>query len=329
MSELTGGDIEAVVSELSSEPATNDASPASDPGSVDDSTPAPVAATAPPSDEPTEPSTDPASAGPIPFDRHKAALENARVKAAEEASAKWREQYGWAEQIPREQLETWSQTAQQMAADPVGFLQKFQAELLTHPVYGPQLKSAAARTLGQRQAAQDDDAEPQPDLETEDRTPVFSAKRLAEWHAWNARQQEKKFDERLAPLQAAHAQQQEHRQRELIEHASDQFAQRELQAVKALPYYEDYKAEIKAAFAAMPQPEHPLAYGAMLRDAYLKVVVPQLSQKERSAVLADFKARGSASTASPSRPSSSAPIPDSKRPLEDLIAEEMSRAGIA
>jgi hypothetical protein len=329
MSEITGGDIAAVASELSgsSAPAA-DASPASDPGSVDSSTSAATATTVPSSDAPPDISTDPASAGPIPFDRHKAALENARTKARDEALTEWRQQHGWAEQIPREQLENWSQTAQQMASDPVGFLQRFQAELQNHPTYGPQLRSHAARTLGSRQAAQQDDIEPQADLQTEDGTPVYSAKRQAEREAWRERQWEKKFSERLAPLQETHEQMQEVRHRELIDRASDQFAKQKIESVKALPHYDTYKAEIREKFAAMPQPQHAAEYEAMLYRAYLSVVVPKLSQTERSKVLAEMQTKGSASTASPTRPSASAPIADHKRPLEDLIAEEFQRAGM-
>jgi hypothetical protein len=329
MSEITGGDIAAVASELSgSGPSAPDASPASDPGSVDRSTPAPTAATVPSSDTPPDISTDPASAGPIPFDRHKSALENARTKAREEALTEWRSQHGWAEQVPREQFESFSQTAQQMASDPVGFLQRFANELQNHPVYGPQLKSQAARTLGQRQAAQQNDAEPQPDLETEAGEAVFSAKRQQEWRAWHDRQLEKKFDERLAPLQETHAQVQEARQRELIDHASGQFASQQLATIKALPGYTEHAAEIKAEFAKMPPPDHPMGYAVQLRDAWIKVVVPKLDQTSRAKALAEMNAKGLASTASPTRPSASAPLPDSKRPLADILAEEAQRAGI-
>lgn len=94
--------------------------------------------------------------GPIPFEVHSKALENARTKAATEAVAKYREQHGWAESIPRETIQQWSGIAQRMAADPIAFLSEFQAEIANHPTYGPQLRSHAARTLaGGRQAQAD------------------------------------------------------------------------------------------------------------------------------------------------------------------------------
>lgn len=329
MSEITSGDIASVAAEFDSAAAAPDASPAShDPDAVDLSTTAPVAATAPPSESDPAVSTDPVSTGPIPFERHKAALENARAKARDEALNEWREQHGWAEQVSREQLESWSETAAQMSADPVGFLQRFSTELQNHPVYGPQLKSYAARTLGQRQAAQQDDIEPQADLQTDDGTPVYSAKRLAEREAWRERQLEKKFSERLAPLQETHAQVQEARQRELIDHASGQFAQQQLSAIKALPHYAEHAAEIKAEFAKMPQPEHPMGFAVQLRDAYLKVVMPRVSERERSKVLTEMQTKAGASTASPGRPSTMAPVPDANRPLHELIAEEMAAKGL-
>jgi hypothetical protein len=327
MSELTGGDIAAVASELSSESASYDASPASDPESADASTYAPTDAIDPSSEDDPDISTDPASAGPIPFDRHKAALDNARTKARDEAIAEYRSQYGWAEQVDPQQLENWTATAQQMSADPVGFLQRFAAELQTHPVYGPQLKSAAARTLGARTAPQDD-VEPRPDLQTDSGDTVYSAQQLNKWREWHDRQLEKRFDERLAPLTETHAQIQEARQRELIEHVSTQFASEQLSQVKALPHYAEYAAEIKAEFAKMPPPNHPMGYATQLRDAWIKVVVPNLSKRERAQAMADMKTRGLASTASPSRPSASAPVPDSHRDLSELLAEEFAAHGM-
>jgi hypothetical protein len=323
---FSSGDIAAVVAEQSATPAS-DAPPAS---GTSDGTPAPpasVATTTPPaSSAPLE--SDPASnAGPIPFDRHKAAIENARQKAIEEHQTKWREQYGWAEQIDRQQLEAWSETAREMSADPVAFTQKLIAELQNDPRYAAQLRSHAARVLGQRQQAQQQDTEPQADLQTEDGTPVFSAKRLAEWHQWNTRRQEQAMNERLAPLQQTHEKLQAAEQQAQVKAWGDSFASREVGAIKRLPHYEANKAEIRAALEKMPLPEHPYAQAVQIRDAYLQVVLPKLSQSERSQVLADINAKATATTTSPTRASATTPIPDADRDTADLLREELARVG--
>jgi hypothetical protein len=85
--------------------------------------------------------------GPIPFDVHSTALENARTKTRAEVMAEVERDLGWARQVSRESLTNMSQIATQINTDPVGFLNRMAAELANHPTYGPQLRSSAGRTL--------------------------------------------------------------------------------------------------------------------------------------------------------------------------------------
>lgn len=114
--------------------------------------------------------------GPIPFDVHKTALENARVKEREAIER----DLGWARQVPKEAIQQWSSIAQKMTSDPIAFLNEFTQELHAHPTFGPQLRTHAAKTLaaGRGQAAVDLN----PDLVVDDgqgkQIATFSADRV-------------------------------------------------------------------------------------------------------------------------------------------------------
>jgi hypothetical protein len=55
--------------------------------------------------------------GPIPLDVHTKALENARTKAVTE----YRQKYGWAESVPKQQFDQIAQEVQRAATDPLGY----------------------------------------------------------------------------------------------------------------------------------------------------------------------------------------------------------------
>lgn len=118
-----------------------------DDASTEQDQPTTPAVETPPADSALHPGT---KEGPIPFAVHKTALENARVKAGEEAVAQYRQQYGWAESVPKETLQEWSGIASLMTSDPPAFLDKFFSEAAAHPTHGAAVRSWAARTLASR-----------------------------------------------------------------------------------------------------------------------------------------------------------------------------------
>lgn len=175
----------------------------------------PDGATTPPAETPTpesalHPSTPP---GPIPFAVHKTALENARVKAGEEAVAQYRQQYGWAEQVPRETIQEWSGIAQQMASDPPAFLEKYFADAATDPTHGPAVRSWAARTLATR-APKAVDLSPDVTVQDDQGREVartFSADRV---QAIVQHAVQEAIGKEIAPLKQDHAQRQAEQQRQ-------------------------------------------------------------------------------------------------------------------
>lgn len=115
----------------------------------------------------TDPAGDHPSAtqGPIPFTVHKTALENARTKEREAATAEFDRDYGWAKTVPQDTIVKWGEIANEMALNPPQFIEKYFADAVQSPQWGAQMKSWAARTLGARapQAQAQAPVEPQPD----------------------------------------------------------------------------------------------------------------------------------------------------------------------
>ncbi len=79
--------------------------------------------------------------GPIPFEVHKKALDNARTKASTEAVAQYREKFGWAEKLQPQQVQAMGKVAHELATDPIAHVLKVIAEIEAHPTFGPAWKA--------------------------------------------------------------------------------------------------------------------------------------------------------------------------------------------
>lgn len=152
----------------------------------------------------------PEAQGPIPFEVHHTALQNARAKERATAQAEWDAQYGWAKTMDRTQLEAYSRDAQEFLREPVTFLDRFVAQLEADPTHAAALRSWAAKTLGSRRGLQPA-AEPQPDVEivsadgqVTGRT--FSADGLAKRDAWLQQRILADVMTQVGPLKADHDQ---------------------------------------------------------------------------------------------------------------------------
>ena len=76
----------------------------------------------------------PPTAGPIPFDVHHRALENARTTAVSE----YRQRFGWAEQVPQQQFQQVATFLSTLQTNPIGFVQQLIADIQRDPQWGPQ-----------------------------------------------------------------------------------------------------------------------------------------------------------------------------------------------
>jgi hypothetical protein len=97
---------------------------------------------------PVHPSAD--KTGPIPFDVHKTALDNARTKAI----AEYKEKVGWAENVDRSLIEETAKIGHLYRSDKPAFFRQLLAEAAGNPETLAVLRSESARFLaGGRQPA--------------------------------------------------------------------------------------------------------------------------------------------------------------------------------
>jgi hypothetical protein len=265
------------------------ATPSTDTPTTDQSaatTEQPVTATA---EAPITPEVKP---GEPPTERWPDILKNARDKAAAEKQAEFDRDFGWAKTVPREALHEWTGIANRMANDPIAFLNELQAEIANHPVFGPQLRSHAARTLASGRAPSEVDV---PDVEITDaqgnvigklndiverRAQQLIAKELGPLKQdFQTRQQQEKA--RQAETQAAET------QRQVDTKASSIFDR-----VSKRPLYKEHEADIATAFEAMPADLDP---GEAFLEAYLQVVGPKLEAHAQAKHLESLNKKAAAS----------------------------------
>ena len=268
---------------------------------VSTSTEMPASATASP-ETTTAPSATPAQTGEPPKERWESILANARTKAGEDALAKWRQSYGWAEQISRDDLAAWGQIAGRMANDPVGHISDLIAEIQNHDTYGPQLRSNAARLLASARGPQRVDLEP--DLV------VTDANGNVLERSYSAKKQMAIMDQRLADALAPYKQESEQRKQVEAQTHAERQAQETTRAMHATvdaqfeeingildvsdPKSEDAQQMYRGVSALM-EANPTLSYVAAatkFRNAYAKT-------KAEAKVLDELKTKAAANSVSP------------------------------
>lgn len=194
-SAATAQPVETVTTETPTRPTSmRDALLQADKPAVDASA-QPDGATIPPADATTTDAAKPA--GPIPFEKHQRALDNARTKAVEEFRAA-----NPLSTLPVETQREWSITARQMHSDPVTFTRTY---LDAVKVQNPQAFAAIQKELGASFQPAPVDAMPEPDVEIVNAQnqvvgKTYSAEQLAKRDAWTKRQTMGEIDERYKPL---------------------------------------------------------------------------------------------------------------------------------
>jgi hypothetical protein len=256
---------------------------------------------APVSPSSTDPATTaqpaaPGSQGPIPFDVHHTALQNARAKERDAALSEWRQQHGWAEHVDRASVERMAQVAQLYQQDRPGYIRQILAEAVQDPTLAPLVRSEAARLLGQRQAAPVDLSPDIPVLDEQGRVVAqsYSADRLKQ-----VLQAEiaKALGEKVDPLLQERQERQTREQQAADQRAMETEVQRVFDTVSQLPHYADHEAAIAARMAQFPK-EVSATEAALL--AYVHVVIPHLGATERKAVLASLSTNAAGGTVNPS-----------------------------
>lgn len=254
--------------------------------------------------------------GPIPFDVHSKALDNARTKASEEALAKHREQFGWAETVDRSAVEQMQKLGQLYTADRGGYVKQLLAESIADPQLAPIVRSEIARILGSSRQAAAPSFEP--DIPVYDGQGVlvnqtFSAEKVRELITHSVAEA---LGKEIGPIK----QDFEARQATAAETEKQAAFDRELDAIWnkniELPHFAEYQNEIGKVFAAMPLFEIrdgkkvPISPDQALQKSWNQVVGSQLEAKAQAKALDTFKTKAAAQTVDGSGKAASTP----KRP---------------
>lgn len=309
-STFSSADFETAASATAS-PETTSAETTS---AVDDTaTPAETTPTEPAATAPVVPAGSPEKKGPIPFEVHHTALDNARTKAREEALAEWRAQHGWAEQVDRAAVEDAQRLGRLYQTDRASFWRQFTTEALADPM----LRSEAARILGAKQPQPPSD----PDIPIVDDKgqPVAMLGDVVKKLIAEA------LGKEVAPIKERIAKEDAQRTHAEEVQAMKTETDRIWGTVSKLPHFTEFQEDIGKAMEVLPA---SLSAAEAAYAAYVHVVIPNLSKKERAAVVSDMHKKITATTVSPSGGTTSVKVNDADRSWEDLLREEAKAAGL-
>jgi hypothetical protein len=210
----------------------------------------------------------------------------------------FKEQYGWAESVQRDQLEEMSQWYGGYKGDPAEFLERAYQEALSHPVHGPTVKSRIGKLMASMRAQQQQ-AEPtfEPDVPVMDAngqivTRTYSADLVKQMLAHE-------IEKRLDPYKQDLETRKQRAEREQRQEQVNARADADIAYVKARPGFAKFQKEILAAFQANPK--------MTIRDAYDAVMDAKLPAEAEAKVLSDLQQKAHAQTVNPGTPSGSAP----------------------
>lgn len=257
----------------------------------------PVSATPPTAESGTDGFTPSESAGPLPFERHKAILEKARTEARAAAEQEWKAKYGWAERYQPEQVTQAVQLAKLLEQDPHRAVAMLQAALAqSDPPKAPEI--------------------PQPDLRAEDGTPVYSAPQMQKLLEWQRDQMQSQIEAQYGPVRDRV------RFQEVAMRAQQEASQTLTKARAEWPLFTELEGDIKALMVAHDQMALHDAYLAAYREKGLKLQEDKWRQSYEGTV--QRKADASRTNTSP-RPAGVKPVPLHERDVRDLVEEQFTR----
>lgn len=237
--------------------------------------------------------------GPIPFERHQAAIENARDKVREEY--KWAQEYGGKTEIDQA-VQRW----RWLNANPQEFLNRLAQETgykvvpLNPPPDTPQ-----------------EAIDPTDDLRADDGTTTLSGKGIRTLIRNMMERQEAKLAEQMKPALDYTKSAQEEVQRAEIRAQAKDFAVRSFTEVSKLPHF-DREGVNKEYLSLSPDQRTEMGAHGALMTAYtnylVKNVLPTLGQRQEAQVIEDLRrsAVAGSTTAATATPSASSSKPKLK-----------------
>jgi len=298
---VTGGNSSGPTSFSDSSLTWSDASPASTPESPSTTPPA----AAQPGTDSALPQTEDERSPFIPRPRFDEV--NAKKAELETALSEW-QQYAWAKQVNQSDLSEAIRIAQLSKADPITYLQDFIKDLQTHPTYGAQLKSLAAKALSQRSQPQG----PQMvNVQLEDGTVVEMPRNPGEWLAAQKQQWLQEAEQKFQPFTKTVEQMQAERTELAKQQQVTQFVTSTEADVKTWPGMdtpENRKAVAEELARMTVNEDDPRDVSLALNAAYRKVMLPKLHAQSESSVLENLQRKAAASTSvNPASAAASAP----------------------
>ena len=327
------------------------------PADVEASKNAPAAAVATPGEPPAASAAQPdaaATKGEPPKEKWDTILANAREKAKAEAKAATENEYAWAKDLNRDDVEAtrkWIDLGNQnplLALDQlvqgmikVNPAQKAQIEHYFKSILqtaGPAAAAAAAADAVSKGAtATGDDPMPEADVPTDTSNGVgvvYSKTQMKAYDEWKDRQFKKQLDAAKAELRGEIAPVLSERKEAETQKAIDEYTERSVGAISSRPGYEEFRAEIAAVYAAYPMNDGRNE-GEKLRDAYLEVMSSKITEQTEAATkkasdeaIASIHRRADAGTVNPAAASASQPFDYKKATWEQALRHEFNSAAL-
>ena len=227
--------------------------------------------------------------------------------------------YAWAKQVNQQDVQEAVRIAQLARNNPIEYLQEFVKDLQTHPTYGAQLKSLAAKALAQRSNPQ---AQAPPDLNPialsleDGRTfSAYSAEQVQALVEKAVAQVEQKF----APVVKTHEQLQADQQAAAQKAQIDHYVTTTYGDIQTWPGMDDKANQVAVANYLRDlklESDDPREVEILANRAYRTVVLPKLSNKAQSQLLDTLKTKAAASS-SVNPGSAGASAPRSPRSFHD------------
>lgn len=245
------------------------------------------------------PITD-STTGEPPKERWADILANTRQKEREAALNEWRQQYGWAESVDRNQLEQMAEWYGRYNGDAGEFMESILQESLQHPVHGASVRSRLGRMLSSLRAQQAQPEKIEPGIPVMNERGEVVAKTYTDAQLEQLLQQ--KLDAALSPFKEDMESRKTQAQREQERQQAYAQADADVEYVKSMPGFEEHKGDILAAFKANPRLTIRQAYDDVLKSK----IFPAYGQKAEAKVLSDLQHKANAQTVNPGTPSGSA-----------------------
>lgn len=308
-----------------------------------------ASATTTPVIEESDDLTDNQIVGPMPPERVRRVLANREKKVSERLQKEWQEKYGFAETADPQELKAALDWHRRGNADPVGFVTNLWEQVQSNPQLGPQLRSQAARILGQRQQPAADER-PQPDVPTIDAEGragrmVYSDEQLMKLLDWNNRQADQRTTQKYAPLLEAHERTQQERADQAEQSRADSFAARTIETAGKLPGFADHAKTILERYAALPtvqvrdqrtgkmltvpDPDDPRTEDRKLLDIYHDVVLPTFQQSATQTAVHTLQSKARATTLNPAGASAAEPFDHKKASWAESFAHLAKQRGFS